>query len=71
MAVSSASGASGLRPADRLGGAHLRKLVDRKLEHPEGVDDEMLEALGLCERLTNDLRGRSVVKAVVPFGTRA
>ncbi len=33
------------------GGHHLRKQVDRLLEHPDGVDTTLLESLGLCERL--------------------
>lgn len=34
----------------RPGGSSLRKLVDQMLEHPDGIDTELQESLGLCER---------------------
>ncbi len=34
----------------RSGGSYLRKLVDGLLEHPDGIDTELRQALGLCER---------------------
>jgi transposase len=34
----------------RTGGHYLRKRVDELLEHPNGVESELLESLGLCER---------------------
>src|SRR5690606_35411819 len=32
------------------GNSQIRKKVDELLEHPDGVDTELLDSLGLCER---------------------
>jgi transposase len=40
--------AHGLRT--RTGGHYLRKYIDQLLEHPDGIETELLESLGLCER---------------------
>jgi transposase len=35
----------------RSGGTSLRKFVDGMLEQPEGIETELLDSLGLCERM--------------------